>query len=249
MTLKTQLLLIVNNLHYQFTCSSSVVKNRRLFYDGAQVFLKFFFNLPWPVPFQSSDEVPMTFLSRIAAACFFLPLPLSANLVPNYSGQETKYDYSEHMEIDVPDDEVRDKWKLATRSVADDGIATFEWIPHLQKLDSHNEALTVQFMAKRLKDAKPSTAKQLATNMYRQARMKYAEMQWKVLRDGEDDYLYEWILPRGAEGIPPQHEIVRIVSTDKGFHRIAYERRVPTMDPVTRKVWIDRLEASPLFQN
>ncbi|CRX39555.1 hypothetical protein [Estrella lausannensis] len=190
----------------------------------------------------------MISLIRPLLAAFIFPLPLAANIVPDYFGKNTKYDYSEHMEINVPDDEVRDKWKLANRIVADDGIATFEWIPQMQKLENRTEILTVQFMAKRLKDIKPSTAKELATNIYKQARMQYPELRWNVLKDGETDYLYEWILPRGADGIDPQHEIVRIISTDRGFHRIAYEKRVATLDAVTRKIWIDRLASSPLLK-
>lgn len=190
----------------------------------------------------------MISLIRLAITAFVIPLPLTANIVPDYFGKNTKYDYSEHMEISVPEDEVRDKWKLANRIVADDGIATFEWIPQMQKLENRTEILTVQFMAKRLRDAKPSTARELATNIYKQARMQYPELRWNVIQDGETDYLYEWILPRGADGVDPQHEIVRIISTDKGFHRIAYEKKVSTLDPVTRKIWIDRLASSPLLK-
>lgn len=190
----------------------------------------------------------MFFNVRFMLAALAMPLPLAANLVPDYYGQSTKYDYSEHMEINVPEDEVRDKWKLANRIVADDGISTFEWIPQMQKLDNRTEILTVQFMAKRLRDAKPSTARELATNIYKQARMQYPELRWNVIRDGDKDYLYEWILPRGADGVDPQHEIVRIISTDKGFHRIAYEKKVSSLDQVTRKVWIDRLASSPLLR-
>lgn len=168
----------------------------------------------------------------------------------DYSKTGTVYDYDEFMEIKVPEAEAKSKWKQISNYASEDGISNFEWIPKNEKLNNRTEILTIQFMAKKTKDGNPSTAKQLAFNIYKQSTVQYPDMEWNSIQDEDDDFIYEWVLPHGADGIPRQHEIVRVVSTDKGFHRIAYERRTPKMDEHTKQLWINRIGTSRLlFKN
>jgi len=192
---------------------------------------------------------PMKFLC-LSCACLILSSLHTETpfmIFADYTGTNTPYDYSEFMEIKVPESEARDKWTQVTREISEDGISSFEWIPKTEKLDARTEIITIHFMAKRLKDAKPSTAKQIVVNIFKQSSQQYPDMQWVTIQDDENDFIYEWSLPYGSDIVPQQDEIVRIVSTDKGFHRIAYEKRVPKMDEHTRQLWINRLGSSRLY--
>lgn len=165
----------------------------------------------------------------------------------DYSKMDSVYDYNEYMEIKVPESEAKTKWKQVTKYASEDGISNFEWIPSNQKLDNRTEILTIQFMAKKTKDGNPSLAKQIVFNVFKQSSMQYPDMVWNSIQDDDDDFIYEWSLPNGADGLPKQHEIVRVVSTDKGFHRIAYEIRTGKIDEHTRQLWISRLGSSRLL--
>ena len=165
----------------------------------------------------------------------------------DYSNLKTAYDYNEFMEIRVPEAEAKAKWKQVTKYASEDGLSSFEWVPNNQTLDNRTEIITIQFMAKKTKDGNPSLAKQIAFNIYKQSSMQYPDMVWNTIQDEEDDFIYEWSLPNGTEGLPKQHEIVRIVSTDKGFHRIAYEKRTAKIDEHSRQLWINRLGSSRLL--
>jgi len=65
--------------------------------------------------------------------------------------------------------------------------------------------------------------------------------EWKVLRDGEDDILYEWSVPKSDEH-PAQHEISRLMTGDNDIYRLAYVQRQAKMPDEDRAAWIDRLE-------
>lgn len=179
------------------------------------------------------------------------PLPLLAEtpflIYADYSDLQTPYNYNEFMEIKVPEYEAKNKWQQITRYASEDGISSFEWIPKGEKLENRTEILTIQFLAKKTKDGNPSTAKQIVTNIFKQGMMQFPDMAWNTIQDDDNDFMYEWSLPYGGEGMTKQHEIVRIVSTDKGFHRIAYEKRVPKIDEHTKQLWICRLGASRLY--
>lgn len=173
--------------------------------------------------------------------------PPSFMIFADYSSTQTPYDYNEYMEIRVPEAEAKSKWTQINKHISEDGISSFEWIPNNQKLESRTEIITIQFMSKKTKDGKPALAREIVFNVYKSANLNYPDMIWNTIQDEDDDFMYEWSLPNGADGLPKQHEIVRVVSTDKGFHRIAYESRAPKLDEHTRQLWIYRLGSSRLL--
>lgn len=167
----------------------------------------------------------------------------------DYANADTPYEYTEYMEIKVPESEAKNKWQQVTKYYSEDGISSFEWIPKNEQLDKRTEILTIQFMAKKTKDGNPSTARQLVLNIFKQASMQFPDMVWSTIQDDHNDFIYEWALPYGGDGLPKQHEIARVISTDKGFHRIAYEKRVPRIDEHTKQLWINRLGSSKLYHS
>jgi hypothetical protein len=76
----------------------------------------------------------------------------------------------------------------------------------------------------------------------------YPDMIWNTISMSENDVVYEWILPNGipSKKILPQHEIARLLTTEKGMHRIAYERKTCPIDENERKLWIQRISHAPI---
>lgn len=63
---------------------------------------------------------------------------------------------------------------------------------------------------------------------------------WSVLREGEQDALYEWRIA-GCPAEPDQHEVGRVMHGGGSWARVSFSVK-GRMDPVTREAWIRRLE-------
>lgn len=67
---------------------------------------------------------------------------------------------------------------------------------------------------------------------------------WTVLRDGEEDALYEWRIT-GCPAEPDQHEVGRLLHGAGTWARISFSVK-GEMDAATRERWIRQLEAARL---
>ena len=67
---------------------------------------------------------------------------------------------------------------------------------------------------------------------------------WTVLRDGEQDALYEWSIT-GCPAEPDQHEVGRVMHGRGTWARITFSVK-GRMDAATRETWIRRLEEARL---
>ncbi len=182
----------------------------------------------------------LTFIS----CCLLTSLSLEAGILKQMLGME--YVFNETMFIDIPQQELKQKWKQAHSQSMNDGWAIVEWIPKNQTLDNRNEMITVQFSDHSLSKVKVTSAQQFVNILYNDMQIQYPGMIWNTIEQSENDMLFEWILPNGYKNFPPQHEIVRIICTSKGIHRIAYEKKVSKLDPQTRDLWISRLANAKL---
>jgi hypothetical protein len=145
--------------------------------------------------------------------------------------------------VDVPQSEVLTKWHCGHQQTVLSGDSISEWVPRGQDVYTRKELITIQFIA-----GFPGipAASEFVDKMHSLSQARYSDMTWKVLERSDNDVLYEWSLPSGHQGVPPQHEIVRVISTDAGIHRVAYEKSVPELDDETRELWLSRLRTSHL---
>ena len=183
------------------------------------------------------------FILLLACSSPFL-LPVEAGPLKRLLGLE--YDYSETVEIDIPQQEVKQKWKRANAYASENGQSIVEWIPKEQNFENRSELITVQFVAHSSSQFKPRSAVEYANALYAQSSRNYPGMQRNVIKQSDYDVLYEWSLPNGYKNFPPQHEIVRIIWTEKGIHRVAYEKKVRELDQQTRDLWLSRIGTAKL---
>lgn len=67
---------------------------------------------------------------------------------------------------------------------------------------------------------------------------------WTMLRDGDQDALYEWRIA-GCPAEPDQHEVGRLIHGRGAWARITFTVK-GEMDAATREAWIRRLEEARL---
>jgi hypothetical protein len=67
---------------------------------------------------------------------------------------------------------------------------------------------------------------------------------WTVLRDGDQDALYEWRVA-GCPAEPDQHEVGRVMHGRGTWARVSFSTK-GEMDAATRERWIRQLEAARL---
>lgn len=149
----------------------------------------------------------------------------------------------ETMQVDIPEQQ----WKCAYRD-STNGQSIVEYIPKNQTLQKHSELITIQFISHSSGQYKPSSAIEFVNSLYAQSRSKYPALQWNTIKQSDYDVLYEWSLPFGYKNFPPQSEIVRIVWTTSGIHRVAYEKKSSQLDHATRELWLQRIGNAKLIQ-
>ena len=175
----------------------------------------------------------MKLMLRILLLCSFLAyLPIHADCSQGLCN-------SDRIKLDLPDY----AWKCAFRQTAPNGQSIVEIIPINQTLDNRSEMITIQFHPK----SWASSAVEFVNALYVQESQIYRDMQWNVLKQSDNDVIYEWILPNGYKNYPPQHEIVRIIWTTQGLHRIAYEKKTKALDMQTKTLWLNRIETAQLL--
>lgn len=67
---------------------------------------------------------------------------------------------------------------------------------------------------------------------------------WTVLRDGDEDALYEWRID-GCPAEPDQHEVGRLIHGRGSWARVTFSVK-GEMDAATRAAWLRRLEEARL---
>lgn len=148
------------------------------------------------------------FILLLACSSAFLS-PVEAGPLKRLLGLE--YDYSKTVKIDIPQQEVKQKWKHANAYASKNGQSIVEWIPKEQRFENRSELITVQFFAYSSSQFKPRSAVEYANALYAQSSRDYLGMQWNVIEQSDYDVLYDWSLLNGHKNFPPQHEIVRII--------------------------------------
>ena len=179
----------------------------------------------------------MNILFSFSLICSLLfQIPVDAGLFRKSSGIENEN--CETIEIYIPQQEINEKWKCACSLSSEDAQSLAEWIPKGQNFGNLSEMITVHFFSKNLENFNNLSAIDYVKELRLRLDDKYPTGTWNVIKQSEYDVLYEWRLPNEN---PPQHEIARVITTNKGMHRVAYEMRVKELDKPTRDLWMTRI--------
>ena len=118
-----------------------------------------------------------------------------------------------------------------------------EFVPPGQTAQNWSELVTTQ----RTHDlvSKGVSAKQFVNAMKKNLDDSGVENEWRILRDGENDVLYEWSTP-GGKAHEAQHEIARVVAGVRDLHRIAYTAKVQNLPPKDRQKWVKIISRATL---
>ncbi|MGR3951772.1 MAG: hypothetical protein QRY74_02490 [Chlamydia sp.] len=66
---------------------------------------------------------------------------------------------------------------------------------------------------------------------------------WNIIEEKKESVLYEWILHKAYQNIPPQYEISRLFSGKKGFYRVGITKRYGSeMSLQEKEFWRQALE-------
>lgn len=143
---------------------------------------------------------------------------------------QAQYQYDETVFIPLQEDELN-KWKIEHQTTTEDGISSTRYIPSSENTANWSKLLNIKFHDRNTLHA--STAMEA---MQRE-QTSSPRVLCNVLNQNINDLTYERAFPTG------EHELVRMIMTKKGLHRISYVKRGP-FDQEERNYWVERLMSS-----
>jgi hypothetical protein len=121
------------------------------------------------------------------------------------------------------------KWKVGCQKMQSNGSTTIRYVLEHETMENWTQLVNVQFKERGVahcSDALQAMQQEAALNK---------GVAFKVHAKSENDVLFEKSFPSGM------HELVRMVMTEKGLHRIAYTRRDAPFEEIDRNQWLERL--------
>lgn len=149
-------------------------------------------------------------------------------------GLQAKYQYSETVFVPLPEKEI-ESWILGYQNVKENGLAITRYVLQTEEGKDWTKILNIHF-----KDKQHTTAT-TALEAMEQERILSPDAQSRLISHNINDCLYERSFPTG------EHEIVRMIMTKKGLHRIAYIKR-GNFDEKEKRDWISRLMSGVVGQ-
>ena len=133
------------------------------------------------------------------------------------------------------------EWTLARRS-GDARLSVAEYVPPGERIDRWTRFVSVQTFA----DARvPYPGARWAMSECRSLLLaRCPGATWTVLRDSDQDALYEWRVA-GCAAEPDQHEVGRVMNGRGTWARVTFSVK-GRMDAATREEWLRRLSEARL---
>lgn len=138
-----------------------------------------------------------------------------------------KYNFEETVYVPLPTDMV-EKWTLGYQNADEKGTAVTRYVLESESVGSWSQLLNIQFKDKELVKATS------AADSMKQEAARSTLATYKIYSENPHDILYERDFPSG------EHEIVRMIMTKKGLHRVAFIKK-GAITEAERTLWIDRL--------
>lgn len=155
----------------------------------------------------------------------FLYLLVSMLLIP--VGLQAKYRFEETVHVPLPHLYLS-KWEVGYQNINKAGTVVTRYFLNTESKNNWTQIINIQFKDKvHLKGANVEKAME-------QEALKSSWVTSKIHSQTEDECIYVRDFPTG------EHEIVRMIMTEKGLHRVAYIKRGP-LSKDERAQWIERL--------
>lgn len=121
------------------------------------------------------------FLLPLLAYITLLSSPFDARALKGAS--ESNNQLSATVYIDIPKQEVEQKWKIAYNDTSKNGQSIIEWIPKKESLNNHSELITIQFFKhSSSSQLKARSAVEFVNAIYAQSSKVFSDMNWKVIK-------------------------------------------------------------------
>lgn len=126
--------------------------------------------------------------------------------------------------VSIPLPQILTKWKKGFQDEC-----TTRYFLENETTERWSELVNIQFKERKL--VKCSTA----VEAMKQESLLNHRVIYKIHSQSPNDLIFEKIFPTGV------HEIVRMIMTDKGLHRIGYAKTTSPFTEIDRSQWIERL--------
>ncbi|MFZ0566056.1 MAG: hypothetical protein WAM28_07720 [Chlamydiales bacterium] len=143
---------------------------------------------------------------------------------------QAQYQFDETVFIPLKEGEL-EQWKIEHQQTTQNGISSTRYIPSSETTNNWTKLLNIKFHDRSLLHVNT------ALEAMQQEQTSSPRVLCSVLNQHPNDLTYERAFPTG------EHELVRMIMTKKGLHRISYVKRGP-FDQEERNYWLDRLMSS-----
>lgn len=165
--------------------------------------------------------------------CIILTFLFLAPLLANTPS--SGYRFTESLEIPMSKAE-QAKWRVGHYERTPDGISTVERIPRDQSMQSWTEMISTHFFAH---------GNHCFTANSAIAWAQVAE-EGEIIDEDENEVILEEVITESSGAPYTLHEIIRVIWTPKGVHRVSYSYKGEKLDYEQRKYWLNKLKASVL---
>jgi len=138
---------------------------------------------------------------------------------------QAKYKFDETLFIPIEQTGV---WKKGKQTSSEDGASLTRFMLESETQKNWSKLITIQFKDRHL--IQGSSAEEAMMNEQRLSPLGT----WALIKNQPNDVIYERAFPAG------EHELVRMIMTQKGLHRVAYLKQGP-FDVSERSQWVGRL--------
>ena len=117
-----------------------------------------------------------------------------------------------------------------------------EYVQPPETVDDWTKLITLQFL-----NSNTTPPKQFMSELEARMKQRCPGVQWHIVQAAKTRVIYEWKID-DCPGQQNQNEISELIMGDYGLYRAAYTEKVPSMDPATRKQWIEWLSQAKIIK-
>jgi len=147
--------------------------------------------------------------------------------------------------VNLPDD-ARITWKIGAYQKKNCEYI-FEYIPLNEEIGSWSQILTVSFVSNQTLNEESKTALGAMASMKRKLANYFDDrFELNVLQRAENDVVYESFIP-GDENLGAEFDIVRLIKTSNGLHRISYARKGVDIEEDEKRKFLRIIQGASLI--
>lgn len=117
-----------------------------------------------------------------------------------------------------------------------------EWVRPPETVDNWTKLITLEFL-----NANTTPPREFMNELEARMRKRCPRVQWHVIDATKRRVIYEWKID-DCPGQKSQDEIAELLAGDYGLYRAAYTEKVSSIDPATRKQWIQWMSRARIIK-